>query len=66
MVLTFSVFIGSLHQPELGEDDAEVIYMNRSALLVWLCVLSVISVTAVVCLVILLIKNRATPKLSKE
>ena len=62
----FSVFIGSIHQPELGEDDADIIYMNRSAILVWLSLLSVISVTAAVCLVILLVKKRTTPKLSEE
>ena len=55
--LTFFVFIGSIHQPELGEDDADMIYMNKGALLVWLCVLSVISVASVVCLVVLLIKK---------
>ena len=44
-----------MHQPELEEDD--MIYMNRSAILVWLCVLSVISVASVVCLVVLLIKR---------
>ena len=60
------MFIGSIHQPELGEDDADIIYMNRSAILVWLRVLSVISVTTVVCLEILLAKKRATPKLSEE
>ena len=64
--LTLFVFIGSIHQPELGEDDADMIYMNKGALLVWLCVLSVTSVASVMCLVGSLIKKRSTPKLSEE
>ena len=56
--LTFFVFIGPLHQPELGKDDADMIYMNKSALLVWLRALSVTSVVSVVCLVGSLVKRR--------
>ena len=54
----FFVFIGSIHQPELGEDDADMMYMNKGALLVWLRALSVTSVVSVECLVGSLVRRR--------